>query len=399
MRKKEELIKEAKEMSKSNFLAFAKGIYAVDENIFEHLWNVPIISSLEDDVIIKTTLSTKNEDDILAILDDVIDDEMGESEACFIPFDKLTIEFEDDEINEYKSKIANSEITEDYNAFIVYNEPVINKIYKKFENKYITAENDSEKDRFENNFIKYMSSVFTHERCYLNTNTLLCNIHNPDLDELVNGAEVSFSEHEEDERYDFAECENHNEVLIETLATMITNYVEGDTIEDCLMKIVMSRKGQSTFDEIDDRMALSVYTIFPEEITNWLMFGAYDDTRLNVFDKKAKNIYGEDKNGNINRFSMKKLEEYSHKENLTDKQMQMLYEIGVSFNQDKIDLLNSDINRNNKSEKELEDLHSIKIDDIKEVATSITAIEELPKSFQDIKQAKTFQKDENIMDK
>lgn len=285
------LIEQAKELSKEKFIAFAKGIFDVDAEVWEHLWKVPIFSNYEAENIIATTLSTKTREEILEILNDYIEYEIGESEAVFIPFYKFASEFSNEEIKEYKE---NETVKEKYDAIIVYNEDNLREQFEELIEDNSMRKNPKTQEELNEIFIRYVAEIFTHERCHLNANTLVCNTKDPELDEFINGAEVSLSEI--DRNIGIIATEKRNEVLIDTLSQMIMTYENGDNIEDCLNKIMKSRDGKSQYVDIDDEEVLQIYIKYPRQITEWVMFGAYDDIHINLLNQKM-NIEGYNKLG------------------------------------------------------------------------------------------------------
>ena len=62
----------------------------------------------------------------------------------------------------------------------------------------------------------------------------------------------------------------------------MNNYQEGDSIEDCLFRIIKHREGKSKYDDMDDTEVLTMYTLFTEEVTKWATFGAYEEYRENI---------------------------------------------------------------------------------------------------------------------
>lgn len=359
------LIEKSKELSKEKFISFAKNIFHTDTNLWNHLRNTPIISNLQSKDIISTTLSTKNEKEIHSILDTCIEDELGDSEAAFIPFEKLAIEFSDEEINEYKNSIIN----ENYNAFIVYNEYKIKNHLKELieeNNKKVNKKSENELD---NLFINYTSEIFTHEICHLNANILACDTKNSDLDELVNGSELSQSNIDDNVALsDFYKWSNRNEVLIDTLSKMIHNYQNGDTIEDCLYKIVKERNGKSQYNDFDDSTILSLYIIFPEQLTEWAMFGAYNDVHINLLEQKFNEVFSTKSELNNSQMLTEAKNYFNQMNytNLSDKQ--------IELRKNMLEMLEP-----KKYEKQ------INLQDIKKVATSEIAMSQLEECFISVK--------------
>lgn len=280
------LIEKAKELSKEKFIAFAKGIFDTDAEVWEHLWKVPIFSNCEVENIIATTLSTKSKEEISEILEYCIQDEIGESEAVFIPFYKFSSEFSEEEIKEYKEKVEDEIIKEEYEAVIVYNEDDLKEQLEELIEENSKKTSPKSQEELNELFIKYVAAIFNHERCHLNANTLVCDTKTPELDELVNGAEISLSEI--GKNMGILASTKRNEVLIDTLSEMMMNYEKGDSIEDCLNKIMISRKGKSQYTDIDDEVVLQMYIKYPRQITKWAMFGAYDDIHINLLNQKLE---------------------------------------------------------------------------------------------------------------
>ena len=332
----EELIDRSKELSKKKFLAFAKGLFDVDETVFEHLWDVPIIPSYKGDSIISTTLSTKDEDDILDILDKVIESALGNSKAAFVSFNSFAEEFEVDEIAEYHSKLNNEEIEENFNAFIVYNESKLKKALKElFEHNNDKLHKKTEEE-LNSMFIEYAAKIFTHERCHLNANTLevILKEFDPNMEDFekeeleiieeINGAMDS---------YDSKNDRGHeNEVLLETLSDMIFAYEEGNTLEDCLQKVL---NDGNLFTDIPlntvNKVRISM-VLFTDEIMEWAMFGAYEPTRRNVLLEKLNSVFGENNDALINTDIIRKTREYCNSmldTPLSSKQIEMLETLGI----------------------------------------------------------------------
>ena len=250
----DELIERAKQDSKDDFLRFVKDIYGVDESIFDNIWEVPVIASWEGDTLVNTPLSTKTEEELIDIVDEFIANQLGKANACFISLDKLAVEFTVEELEEWQKKIDSGELKLDYNAIIIYNERELQKFYKELSNN--KSKTQEELDQI---FVNYVKGDITHERCHLNANSLVVEVRdNKFVSEEINGSETSSWEIddsigieksdqsgylEEDEilfdslalmkRYEF-----RNEVLVDTLSQMMSDYEEGDTIEDCLFRII-----------------------------------------------------------------------------------------------------------------------------------------------------------------
>ena len=167
--------------------------------------------------------------------------------------------------------------------------------------------------------------------------------------------------------------EERNEVLVDILSQMMNVYQEGDSIKDCLFKIIKNRDGKSQYTKLDDREVLTMYTLFPEELTEWATFGAYDFIRENKLRKMIIEVCGTDMPLKPELFNKKVREYITTLEDgtLSEKQKEMLEMLEVSISK--------------KIDKE----------DMKEVATSEKALGALSGSMQDIK--KLLHKDNSII--
>lgn len=280
------LIEQAKQDSKDNFLSFAKGIYGLDEQLYGHLWKVPIIEQSDYRQIITSNLSTKSETEIEDIVKAAISQEIGEAESVFVGFDKFYTYFTDDEIEEYKAKRDEGSIKENSNAVIVYSKT-------KLEKRYLDIKNGGQcksKEQIDEKFLKYVSKIFMHERTHLLVNILECD--SKTLDEYyINGAEVPVDKMIKDKVAIFGkDNESFNEAFVDIFAKMVTMYEEKDTIESCLYKVVEETM-YGDFEATDnDKEILKMYILFPQELTDWAMFGAYDDVHVNILEQKMRQL-------------------------------------------------------------------------------------------------------------
>lgn len=414
----DELIERANKDSKDDILKFAKGVYDIDEEFYDYMWNVPVIASYAGDTLLAMPLCYKTEDELLDIIDEFIDYELGEDDGCFISLDKMQDRFYTDE--EFKKWLENSDqdVTNVYdgldpkkrelelkkkykefvnnefgkwyknlgfNSIIVYSESELQKKYKELENSKNKTNTQEELYQIFENYVK---GVITHERCHLNANYFIT-----ELDEYidegmkkteltsseVNGASLTNIEQSniitsgEDTAIINKYNEERNEVLVDTLRQMMIVYQEGDSIEDCLFKIIKNRDGKSQYTKLDDREVLTMYTLFPEELTEWATFGAYDFIRENKLRKMIIEVCGTDMPLKPELFNKKVREYITTLEDgtLSEKQKEMLEMLEVSISK--------------KIDKE----------DMKEVATSEKALGALSGSMQDIK--KLLHKDNSII--
>ena len=303
----EELIERAKQMSKEKILAFAEGIYGTDSDAWEHLWQVPVVPTYEDEVIFPVELSSQSREDIQDALDGCVEEQIGDSEAAFIPYDHIIASLSNEGAEEYTQGIQSGNIPQEYDAVIVYNEARLKNEFRAHVENGLNANPPRSQEEINEIFLNLVSEIFTHERMHLNASVLLLDNNDQELMPLVNGAEL-----EDIYSRDFAEYEERNEVLVDTMAKMIQVYASGDTLQDCLYKVINSRGGNSSYEYLDDRLVLSVFTLFPEELSDWMMFGAYGDTHENLLQQKCIEVFGS--GGTIKREDMlRKVGEYFSK--------------------------------------------------------------------------------------
>lgn len=349
----EEIVEQAKESSKQSFLRFVKGIYDVGIDAFDHLWEVPVIPPYKVDSLIETSLSTKTEDEILEELDNFVEGELDDADGCFIYLAKMECDFTDEEIEEYRNKLNNGEINGKQDAVIIYNEMKLKRQFKQLEKENARDKKPHSKEELEKAFIEKITEVINHERCHLNANCLVCEgKEESDCGEILNGAEISSFEEDEliknNSPLDMSDYSDRNEVLLDTLSHMMINYQEGDSVEDCLYKVIEKTNGESPYKDLEGyKLVMSIYVLFPEELTKWATFGAYDSienlfledgksydvykVRTNKLRDKIIEVLGSDNPIADNRLKGKITEYCSSLEDgvLTEKQVQMLEMLGI----------------------------------------------------------------------
>jgi len=378
------LIERAKQDSKEDFLKFVTGIYGVDKCVFDHIWEVPVIAPWDGDTLITTPLSTKTEDELLDMLDEFIAEELGDEDGCFISLNKMSDEFTDEELEEWQ-KINSEKLVLDYNAIIVYNDSKLQKQYKELIEANFAKSKPKTEEELDQILINYVKGVITHERCHLNANSLIIEMEEGIDEESV--SEVNGASLTDIEQSDIITSSKkgtgiiyqynkvRNECLIDTLSQMMHNYQEGDSIEDCLLRIIKARDGKSQYEAFDDKEVLTMYALFPEELTEWATFGAYDYVRENKLQKMIIDVCGTDKVLQPNELN-KKVEEYVatlEKGALSEKQTEMLEMLGFPISR------------------------KINKEDMKEVATDEKALGSLAGSLLDIKSfILNIQKEDNI---
>ncbi len=285
-----DLIEKAKELSKEQFISFTKAIFDVEADTWSHLWEVPIITTYEGDRIIAETaseeLSDEQLEDLLGEIDECIDEQISDYEAVFITFGDIILHLNetsietDQELYEKYSKI----LTQDYDSIIVYSESKLEEKYNEIQTEYSNGINQKTQEEIDELFTKQVAKIFTHERCHLNANTMLDSTIDPDNVPIINGMQL----------VDDIEYDNYNEVCIDTLAFIIQYYKPGMDIQDCLYKVIKSRNGETGYSDFDDRLILSLYAIYPKEMTEWMLFEAYDDLHINYVYQKIKEMFPND---------------------------------------------------------------------------------------------------------
>lgn len=360
----EELIEQAKQMSKEKFLTFAENMYGIDRETWEHLWEVPIVTTYEDEKIFPAELSSLDREEILDALDEYIEEAIGDKEAVFVPYDNIISSLPEEAAQEYETGVSDGSITEEYNAVIIYNEALLKKDFREHVKAGSEANPPRTQEEINKIYLGLVSETFLHERLHLNANALVIDNAEPDLLPLVNGAESE---------YDFNYMD-YNEVLIDTMAKIMQTYSKGDSVQDCLYRVIESRGGKSAYKELDDRLVLSLFTLFPDELSKWTLLEAYEEHHDNLLAQKYTEVFG-GKTVLRRDEMLKKVGEYFNQTAPTAmtteqlaKRKEMLEMLGVK-----------NIN--------MQQVQGINVTQLRELATSESAMEQLSASFQDIKSA------------
>lgn len=347
----EELIEKAKKDSKDSFLRFAKGIYDVDESFFDHIFEVPVLGRYDSDELATTSLSTKTEDELYEIINQEINrDDMWESDdvAIYVNLDEID-DLSESEKSEWYNLI-------NCNAAIIYNNSFFENAIKADSSKL------SEKEVFDK-YQHILSDTLTHERIHINNAYLDIDLEN-NTSESLNGAEANLRYDIEDID-DYQEYESYwkdnNEVMVEIITRMMSNYENGDTLSKCLKKLIEERNGKTIYPGIDDKIVLATYVLFTDELTEWMLFGAYDFIRENKLQKKILDVCGTDMPLGTNQLKMN-FEKYLatlESDALSDEQLEMLKMLGFSK---KIEISAADMKEAATSEKALGSLSGSLLD-------------------------------------
>ena len=360
----EELIEQAKQMSKEKFLTFAENMYGIDRETWEHLWKVPVVATYEDEEIFPAELSSISRDDLLDVLDECIGEEIGESEAVFVPYENIIASLPEEAAEEYEAGVSDGSIEEEHNAVIIYNEALLKKNFREHVKAGSEANPPRTQEEINKIYLELVTETFLHERLHLNANALVIDNAEPDLLPLVNGAESE---------YDFNYMD-YNEVLIDTMAKIMQTYSKGDTVQDCLYRVIESRGGKSAYEELDDRLVLSLFTLFPDDFSKWTLLEAYEEQHDNLLAQKYTEVFGG---------------------NAVLRRDEMLRKVGEYFNQTAPTAITTEQLAKCKEMLEmlgvknidLQQTQGIDVTQLRELATSEPAMEQLSESFQDIKSA------------
>lgn len=210
--------------------------YNVDKSLFDHIFNIPIIGKYDIDELLTGSVSEDVEDELYEIIDRKINrNKNGENLwskddiAKYETFDEI----DDDELalsedSELYSLIKGDDKDLDIfpkstwceliksNAAIIYNHDFLRDALND-------DSNNLSKDKLLKKYIIILKDILTHERVHCN-NAYLINEPNS---ESLNGAEENI-------RYDIEDSaihtsysyywKNNNEVMVETISRMISNY-------------------------------------------------------------------------------------------------------------------------------------------------------------------------------
>ena len=274
-----EIVEDAKKLSKRKFIEFTYGIFGEDARDWSSLWNIPIIPTYECDTLINKELSEDEEDVVLDAIEETIESQIdSNTEAACIPFEY----FMDPNGKIYDELIQDSIKNEDYSCAIFYYIPKLKELIKRFVKLEAEQTNYGE---LKTKITNYIAKVFTHERCHANA------IYRIDENKTtIYGARGIYDEVEEQEKYTF--YIEQDEVLTDTVAMMMQRYKYGESIEDCLLKVIESRGGKNPYEDMDDRMVLLLMSLFPEEITRWEVLGSHEERYNNLLAQKAEEVFG-----------------------------------------------------------------------------------------------------------
>ena len=309
------LIEDAKDLSKERFLTFAENIYGTPRDNWEHLWETPIASNYDIESCFPEELTTLLEEYIPDFWNRFADTQLKTTEAVFLPIEKiifeltelLEIEYGDDYesiysnlLENYKKLVNDGIISQDTSGVIIYDEEFLLETFSHNIKKAPSRIPPQTHDQVEEYFLNYVSKIFTHERIHQNTRIIvpdpsienpngidyIYGIRLPNKSEKSNSLDVSF------ESLKLLAFEDHDEAMVEIVAQLIEKYSTGSTIEDGLCKI-FDNTPNTSHQPIDDKLALSLFALFPDELTMWAMFNAKNSNPHNLFLEKHDTVFGE----------------------------------------------------------------------------------------------------------
>lgn len=342
----ENRVENAKQLFKKKFMNFSKDIFDTNEDVWQHLWDIPVI---EDKKLRNLCMFIPGR-----IIDDVASAEIGEADAVAIP--SLT-----DSINEYiKDDDRYNDVDIpflDCDAVMIYNFSKMKNLYIEtvsdykdyYKSRAQTVDINELNEKIGKGFEKRVAKTLLHEMCHLNSNSLIQDEYVLEKTNMASGARMLETEktmltgdidaHGKIEKK-YAE---YDEVGIDTLALLMMYHEPKESIEDTLERIIEKRNGNSRYEYLDDRQILAFYVLFPEEITQWYLLGGYEDQHRNIIEEKCNKIFGKNVPDSDDEM-LEKLGKYfttMDKSKLTSEQIQrrgkMLRKLGIKnadFNAD-----------------------------------------------------------------
>lgn len=351
------LIEDAKELSKEKIKNFAQDLYSVPVDYWDHLWKIPIVPIHDIDAIFPVKLSSLSRDRLDKIIPQVMLCELGKSEAAYVPFEKILEDFPNDAQTEYIQLKKNSSIP--YDSIIAYNEKSfaitfleqIKNIQKKYPN--------TPQEQLKKAFLESATQTFIHERLHLNTDILIAD---PSL------TDPNQTYHQYGARFDdmikslAALFEDYDEVLIDTMAMLINAHSKGNTLDEDLQIVLKDRKeilkhkernNYTAYDDYDDRPVLMLFTLFPNELTEWTLLELGEmhksnepqTTYHNLLLEKHNEVFGDKYISNVSKmldlageYFVNETSSFLSDEEITQR-TEMLESIGVTnidFNEHKV---------------------------------------------------------------
>lgn len=311
MNRIKELIEKAKLDSKKEFIKFTTEIYKINECVFEHIWDMPVVGLHDDNREFLISLS-RNNDELLNKIEEYIKVKIGNNNSCFIYLNEINNIFAQEKNKEWQKELFSGL---NYDAFIVYNEPKLRKEYKALIQNNSKRDIPKSQEYLDKLFTDYVKGIITYEICFLNANYLIKN--NQQLRDETDYIEES-------------------KILINILKQIVNIYENGFTIEECLYKVMISRKEKLKYNRVNNKEILLLYILFTEELTEWLLFGAYDFDRENILKKVIAKIVGIDEivsNEKLNEKLCRYIATLDEK-TLSKKQIEMIEILGFSINKD-----------------------------------------------------------------
>ena len=286
------LFQEIEKISKNKFIKFVKDIYGYNEVIFKHIINIPVMSN---EKIYKEKIFDGKEN----FIDECITEKMNKSEIGYIKFHEFEAKMTLEEIEEWQKLLNINNYEEEYDAIIIYNNKKIQKKYEEFKQK-----NKEEQDILNSAFASEIEKKIIYQLC-----------------------DINFNYYEEQNNLKI-EYKNINDSLLEILAQMINNHKKQNEIIDCIYEIAYgSQKDSYKYKNNNYLNSLAIFTLFSEQLTKWMLFGAYEENYENKLRNFIAKIVGE--NCNIEEVDFKsKIQNYIKDKKISSKQKEILSILG-----------------------------------------------------------------------
>lgn len=309
------LIEEAKDLSKERFLTFAENIYSTPRNNWEHLWKTPLASNYDIKSCFPEELTSLLEEYIPDFWERFAKKQLQTTEAIFLPIEKILFEltelleeeYGDDYesiysnlLDKYKELVNDGIISQDTSGVIIYDEEFLLETFAHNIKEAPSRTPPQTHEQVAEYFLNYVSKIFTHERVHQNTRIIVPDpsIENPNGIDYIYGIRLpnkSETQNSLDGSFDGLKLlafEDHDEAMVEIVAQLIEKYSPGSTIEDGLSQI-LNNTPYTPHQPIDNKLALSLFTLFPDELTMWTMFNAQNTNYHNLFLEKHDTVFGE----------------------------------------------------------------------------------------------------------
>lgn len=368
------LIEQAKKLSKEKFLTFAENMYGIDRSKYDFLWQTQIVPMDDLSTIFPVDLTTYT----TRSLKSFIGEHIGDDDAVFIPHATFLNSLPDNARDEYLTGIQTGMHTQMYDSIILYNPQNLRELFDLIQS---SGERHSiSQERINNDFVVEVSKIFGHEHIHnanrhVPSSTSELEVESDQETLIRQGARLEFS----DDPNFKVQFENHDEVLTDVMAKIIKLYSPGDSIEDCLHKVILGRDREDPYKDLDDRPVLALFVLFPDELSSWTMHQRFDDTYHNLLLEKYVEIVQSERTATTEEVLQKAyayLQETG--ETLSPETLARRQEMLFTLAGEEIDL---------EAEQDYDYDNDSDFDALLAIIFSDAAIQELPGAIQDIKTA------------